>query len=113
MVAKFDTIRSKGFAAITNSYTILGAQYDYPLRMFRIINDTDGNMFISVDGTTNQFYLPKGTFVLYDIAANSIGSIPFVVPAKTQFYVKYSSAPSLGSVYVEGIYSNIQTGYDS
>lgn len=109
IVAVPDTLRSVAFGSITNSYTALGTPTSQPCRMFRIINPTDGDMFLSLDGTNNQFYVPANSFVLYDLCTNreKNGEL-FVLPNNTQFYIKYSSAPSKNGVYIEVIYARGQ-----
>lgn len=107
-VARFDALRSKAAGSITNSYTTLGSALTRNWRMFKITNNTDGDLFISADGTTDNFFIPMGSFTLWDLATNAQNvkdSDWFVMAIGTQFYVKYSSAPTTGSVYIEGIYS--------
>lgn len=105
-VARIDSYRKKDFSAITASYTVLGAAISHNWRMWRLVNGTDGDMSISVDGTSDNLILLAGTFVLYDITANtdSDASEALVMKKGTQFYVKYDTAPTSGSVYLEGIY---------
>ena len=103
-VALPETIRTKAFGVITTAFTVVGTPFLHTLRIFRIINATDGDLFFSIDGVNNQFFLPAGTFVLYDITSNSGISSNFIVPYGTQFYVKYSTIPGEKAVYIEGIY---------
>ena len=101
-----DTIRSVLFSSITNSYLALGLVFANQVRMMRIVNATDGDIFISLDGVNNHFFVPAGSFVLYDFTANkTTSSSTFVLPVGTQLYIKYSSAPSKLSVYAECIYA--------
>jgi len=102
--ARFDALRSLGFASISGTYATLGTALGHASRVFRIINATNGDIFISVDGTTNNFFLPSNSFVLYDIASDDDPTDQFRVSLGTQFYVKQSTAPSSGSVYLEVIY---------
>jgi|ERR1700690_1460974 len=107
-VLRVDALRSKAAGSITNAYTTLGTAITHLWRMFRITNNTDGDLFISFDGTTDNLFVPKGSFVLYDVAANAAPSNlndNLLVGINTQLYVKYSSAPSTGSVYAEGLYA--------
>lgn len=107
-VVQIDTLRTKGFAAITNSFTTIGTALTQNWRMFRIVNNTDGDMLFSVDGTNNNLFVPLGGFLLYDMACNALNvtdSDWFVMEVGTQFYVKYSTAPTEGDVWIEGFYS--------
>lgn len=103
-VALPETIRSIAFGSISGSYAAVGTAFTHPLRIFRIVNATDGDIFASIDGINDNYFLPAGTFVLYDIAGNSGISSNFRVQGNTQFYVRYSAAPTKNSVYIEAIY---------
>ena len=106
--AKFDAILSVGFASITASYTALGAALTHNWRIFKITNNTDGDMMFSANGTTNNIFIPAGGFTLYDLAANGPNetvSSALQLAINTQFYIKYITAPTSGDVYIEGIYA--------
>lgn len=108
-VALADTLRSKAFGSITNSYTAVGSALQHTPRIFRLINATDGDMLFSLNGSTDQFFLPANSFVLYDLTTNNERSGEKLVLEKgTQFYVKFSSAPSKSAVYIECIYGRGQ-----
>lgn len=103
-IARFDTLRSLGFASISGTYAALGTPLGHPARVFRISNATNGDMFISVDAVNDNFFLPSNSFVLYDIASDDDPEDKFRVSKGTQFYVKQSTAPTSGSIYLELIY---------
>lgn len=105
---QFDPIRSVAFGSITASYTPLGAVLANNWRAFKCTNNTDGDMMLSLNGTSDNIFVPAGGFVLYDVAANSpttktIDKLVFALG--TQFSIKYISAPTKGSVYLEGFYA--------
>lgn len=103
--AKFDTIRSLGFAGIGAAYAPIGTQLVYPARLLCITNNTNGDIFISTDGATDMLFIPLASFKLFDLTTNRLShDDTFVVPALTQFYVKESTNPTAGSVYIEVIY---------
>lgn len=107
-IVRFDALRSLAFGGISGSYAPIGTPLARNWRMFRVTNNTDGDMFISADGTTNNLFVPKNGYVLYDLATNAPPinqSDTFVMGIGTQFYVKQSTAPSSGAVYIEGIYA--------
>jgi len=73
--------------------------------MFRIANDTEGDMYITTNLSQDEMFLSSGTFVLYDLQANKDDEDgKFVLKVGTQFYVKQSTAPVSGSVRAECIY---------
>lgn len=107
-VARLDAIRSIGFASIGASYSAFGAPLTHNWRVFKITNNTNGDLLFSFDGATDNIFIPAGGFTLYDLATNTPPqsvSDNFVLELTTQFYVKYTSAPTSGSVYVEGVYA--------
>lgn len=107
-VARFDTLRSLAFGGISGTYAALGTPLSQNWREFRIVNATNGDVFISADGTNNNFFLPSNSFLLWDLSTNAppiSDTDTFVLAIGTQFYVKQSTAPTSGSVYVEGIYA--------
>ena len=99
-----ETLRVLAFGSITTSYVAVGAAYANPLRIFRLVNNTDGDMFFSIDAVHDNYFVPAGSFVLYDITGNSGMSTNARIQSGTQFYVKYSGSPSKNSVYIEAIY---------
>lgn len=107
-VVRIDALRTKGYAAITNSYTTIGTALTKNWRIFKITNNTNGDMLISLDGTTNNLFVPAGSFTLYDLATNAANvseSDWFVMAIGSQYYIKYSTAPTSGDVWIEGLYS--------
>lgn len=109
---QFDTLRSVAEASITNAYTALGAPFSHPVRLFSVVNNTDGDMFFSTDGTNNHIFLPKNSYRIYDLGSNRYDTDKsFYLAPYTQIYIKYSSAPTTGSVYLECIYGSSTVGY--
>ena len=103
-IARVDALRSLGFASITGSYTALGTAFGHPMRIVKVTNATNGDVFVSFDGTTNNLFIPAGSFVLYDIASDDDPTEEFKLSKGTQIYIKQSSAPTSGTFYLECIY---------
>ena len=104
----FDAIRTKAAVSITGSYTTLGTALTHNWRLFKITNNTNGDLLISLDGTTDNMFVPANSFVLYDLATNAPNvhnSDWFVMALNSQFYVKTSTAASTGAVWLEALYS--------
>ncbi len=104
LVARFDALRSIAFGSITGSYLPIGTPFQHLVRIIKITNTTNTDMFISFDGTTDNDYVPAGGFVLYDITTNGYTGTEFVQQLFTQIYVKYNTAPASGSVFVTGVF---------
>ena len=107
-VVRVDTIRSKAAASVTGSYTTLGSALTHSWRVFKITNNTDGDLLFSFDGTTDNLFCPMGSFVLYDLSTNAppLSEVDnLVLGVGTQFYVKTSTAATSGDVWIEGLYA--------
>lgn len=107
-IVRFDAIREISAASVTNSYQALGNPIDQNWRVMKISNNTDGDMKFSANGSADNIFVPAGGFVLFDFATNAQNVKDtdwFVLRLGTQIYVKYVTAPTTGSIYVEGIYS--------
>ncbi len=103
--ATFDPLRTLAFGGISGSYAEVGDPFDYEVRAFCITNNTQGDMIFSLDDTVSegQMFVAKGSYKLYDVQANMNAQFDdkYVIPKLTQVYVKQSTAPTSGAVYVE------------
>jgi hypothetical protein len=107
-IARADTLRTLAFGGISGTYAVVGAVLAHNWRIFRITNNTDGDLFISFDGTNNNIFVPAMSFVLYDLSTNAppiSESDNLVLGIGTQFYAKQSTAPTSGAVWIEGLYA--------
>ena len=102
----FEPIKTIAFGAIGAAYAAVGAATTHGIRMVRISNNTEGDMYFTTNSAQDEMFLPAGTFVLWDLQANNYEKTDpkFVLEVGTQFYVKQITAPVSGSVYVECIY---------
>ncbi len=109
-VARVDTLRSIAAGSITASYLPVGTALAHNWRMWRITNNTNANVFISLDGVNDNLFVPATSFVLYDLTANTDddGSTALVMALGSIFYVRYETSASTGSLYIEGIYQKGQ-----
>lgn len=100
-----EELKSLATGSISGSYAAVGSSFSEACRIVTIINATDGDMIFSLDGSTDHLFLPARTPQLFDWNANRDRLSNFWVMAPgTQIYVKQSTAPSSGSVYVECLY---------
>jgi hypothetical protein len=107
-VVRFDAILTKAHGAITNSYTTIGAALTQNWRVVKITNNTDGDMLLSLNGTTDNIFVPAFGFTLYDLSTNAVNvqqTDSFIMQLGSQFYIKYSTAPTEGDVWIEGVYA--------
>jgi len=107
-IARVDRFRTIAFGGISGAYATVGTPLTHAWRLFRIVNVTDGNLIFSFDAINDNLFVPANSFVLYDLSSNqsTISSEEGLVLSKgTQFYVKQSTAPTLGAVYIEGVFA--------
>lgn len=107
-IIRADSLRTLAFGGISGTYATVGAALAHTWRMFRVTNNTNGDLFISFDGTTDNLFVPASSFVLYDLSTNAppiSETDNLVLGIGTQFYAKQSTAPSSGSVWIEGLYA--------
>jgi hypothetical protein len=104
--AFFEPIKSLAFGGISAAYASVGTATTHPVRVFKISNDTQGNMMFTTNTAQDEMFLPAGSFTLYDVQANINPRTDdsFVLETGTQFSVKQITAPVSGSVYIECIF---------
>jgi hypothetical protein len=101
-VATIDTLRSLAFGSISGTYAAVGGPLIFPTRLICFTNNTDGDMFVSDNGSTNQLFLAAGSFKLFDLNTNRLNQQQlWVFAVGTQFYVAESTAPTKGAFYIE------------
>lgn len=108
--ARFDALRTIAFGAVTNAYQPLGAAISHSFRTFKLINTTDADMLFSFDGTNDNIVAPATSITLYDVSTNSDqdSAQALRMSIGTQFLVKYSTAPTKGNIWLEGMYQKGQ-----
>lgn len=100
---KAEALRSRDSATFTGSYQTLGVVFAHPIRVFKITNNSTVDITVSYDGgTTDNEYVPTGSFILIDITANAIADSEFAFAKGTQVSIK--GAAGTGSVYLSTYY---------
>lgn len=106
-VAELDNLRSLAFGSISGTYAAVGTPFTSAVRLVCFTNNTDGDMLFSNDGVNDKLFIPKGSFKLFDVSSNrNNNNVNYVFRTGTQFYVKQSTAPTTGSVYIEALLGN-------
>ncbi len=106
-------IRADFTAAIGDDHTGAGAAYA-PLGALTsevaqgiVISSTlDNSVFLSIDGTTDQIFIPGAGVLNIDFSALKQGTGKLGLPKGTQFYMKQGpdGAPTNGDLYISIIY---------
>ena len=106
--AYFDTLRSLAFGGISGTYAPVGTAFTVNPRIICFTNLTNGDLILSDDSANSagKLILPAGGFKLFDIQSNMNPNTDdgFLLGIGTQIYVKQSTAPTSGSVYIEIVY---------
>jgi hypothetical protein len=106
----FDTLRSLAFGGISAAYAAIGSAVQFNPRIICLTNDTDAGMIFSDDNAVSagKLYLPAQSFKLFDLTTNMVPNKDdgFFIKEGTIIYVKQSSAPSSGGVYLEYLFGN-------
>ena len=104
-IVRVDAVRTILFSApIPASYTQFGVPFSHAMRVVHFINNTDGDMMISFDGTTDNIPILAGSFDLYDLTSDQDANESFRYENGTQIWIRYLTAPTKGSVYMVCIY---------
>lgn len=100
--AQFDAVRELAFGSISGTYAAVGTATTDHARLIRFVNSTDAQVYISLDGITNNIKLVPNSFALFDFSTNKIQDDGLFVSVGTTFYTKQvSGAPGSGSVWIE------------
>ena len=90
---ELQTIDSSTF---TGSYQALGSAFSAPVRILKISNNSDKNITISWDGSTDHDFVPAQSFVLYDFGTQRGNAAPAMDAAKgIQISVKGTTGTGL------------------
>jgi len=99
----YEAIRSIDSATFTGSYQALGTATTNPSAIVKIVNNSNKDVTVSINGTSDHDFVPTGGFTLYDCTANlPHGTDAIFLPSGTQFYVKGSAGTGL--VYLVVLY---------
>ena len=105
-IAVIDDYRTLDSASISGTFAAVGSPFTHLLRLICITNNTDGDLIFTTNIVSNQLFIAKNSFKLFDLSINKEGQYndEFHLPKLTQFYVKQKTAPTAGDVYIEAIY---------
>lgn len=95
-----EPLRSLAFGSIGMSYVPVGSIFGDPIRLMKIINTMNVDIIVSYDGITDHDYVPAGGFTLYDFSSNNLNNVGWFLKSDTQIYVKVTSAPASGGVFL-------------
>jgi hypothetical protein len=97
--ASYEPIRSFNSATFTGVYQAFGDPISHSPFLIKVVNNSDTDVFLSIDGTTDHDGCPAGGSFVYDLSANLSGGIG----ANIQWYIR--GAAGAGYVYLITMYS--------
>lgn len=98
----FEAVRELAFGSISGTYAAVGSPLTDNTRLIVMNSSCDQDIYVSLDGSTNHFRLPKNSFKLLDLSANKVRDDGLFISSGTQIYVKIVSASvTEGSFWVE------------
>jgi len=105
---RYEALRSLAFGSVTNNYVAVGTQFQNPVRLLSIQNNTDADLLISFDGVTDMDFVGASGTSTFDYGANAILPVgKFEQSAYQYVYVKADSAlPTQGKVCVTVVYAS-------
>lgn len=103
----FNDIREMAFGSVTGSYQRIGTVFGHAVQVVILNSTLDVDVYISFDGTNNQFRVASNSFKLLDISANStFNGYLFIAKGDGVFIKNAGSAPTEGNFWVEAVGSN-------
>lgn len=100
--ATFDAVRELAFGGISGTYAAVGTALTDHARLVRFVNQTDAQIYISLDGSTNNIRMAANSFFILDFSSNKVRDDGLFLPIGTIFSTKQvSGAPTTGSLWIE------------
>lgn len=97
---KNEALREVAFGSINATYTALGTALEHDAFTVSLFNDTNANIYVSVDGSTDHIKVAAQTGRVFDYKTNDMFR-----KKETQFYIKYQTGPGQGSFWIEVEYT--------
>lgn len=100
--AGFEAVREVAFGSILASYSAVGSATAANARIIYLANDTDVDVYVSIDGVDNHLRVKSNSFRLLDLTSNKTPFAPLFLAKNLTFYVKrVSGAPATGTFWIE------------
>ena len=105
-----EALRSRNSTTFTGSYQTLGSALSNSARIIKFVNNSNVDVTVSWNGSTDHDFIPAHSAWVIDVSANkealTFGGGQLYVGAQTQFYVKGAAGGgNSGSVYLIVLYA--------
>ncbi len=99
-------VQAVAYTDITSSFVAMGDGMDKPIRILKVNNTTDSDIYISFDGVTAHDVVVASTAMVIDITANKSTDPGIFIAEGTIVYIEYvDTVPTYGTVYLSAYYS--------
>lgn len=104
---EWETLREVDSSTLTGGWDLIGDPLENPSFILKMVNTSDEDVLVSIDGTNAIDVCPAGSFWLYDETKSRMPDLQFV-PKNTQFYIQGTAGT--GSIYLVSQYLKQLTG---
>lgn len=99
-------VQTVAFGDVTDSFVAMGAAMPDPIRIIKINNTTNEDIYVSYDGSTEHDVVVAGSGMVIDITTNKSIEQGMFLSLGTVVYIEYvSAAPTSGNVYLSAYYA--------
>lgn len=103
----FEALREKAFGDVTSSFTALGTPLADHCRLVSFNNETNVDLYLSFDGSTNHLRIAANSFKLLDLSANKIRDDGLFLPTGLQISVKDTGlSATSGLIWAEVMFAD-------
>jgi len=101
-----DPVREIAFGDVGATYSPVGTPLGDHARLIRFVSTLDAEVYLSLDGSTDQIRLAANSFFLLDLSANKVRDDGLFLGVGTQIYIqRVSGAPTSGNAWIEVMYA--------
>ena len=105
--AEYAELRRVLFGAISGVYVTVGTKVGNAPVAVTLINNTDADLVLSVNGAEDHQDFPAGISIVLDLSSNTVNEKGLYFEKGTQFYIKSLSAlPTSGYFSLSYIYGS-------
>ena len=98
-------VQAVAYSDLTDSFVAMGAAMPEPIRILKVNNTTDSDIYISFDGVTAHDVIVASTAMVIDVTTNKSIEQGMFLATGTIVYVEYVSSPTYGTVYLSAYYA--------
>lgn len=99
-------VQTVAYSAVTSSFVAMGAAMPEPIRVIKINNSTNSDIYVSFDGSTAHDVVVASSGMVVDITTNKSIEQGMFLSQGTVVYIEYvSGAPTSGNVYLSAYYA--------